>query len=135
MNPKALSIYLLVKSGWEVYIPISLESNVVLKDADGRYFTALSLSGYMNDTKNPCGRIPINILERHIDYLLFSEPNSHRAWLIPVIDVCEFQVIRLGKRYEQYELGRLEQSKDIEDKSVLRARSAKIAQSLKDSLS
>ncbi len=135
MNPKALSIYLLVKSGWEVYIPISLDPTIVLKDSEGRYFSALSLLGYIQDTKNPCGRIPINILDRHIDYLLFSEPNSERAWLIPVIDVCGVRTIRLGIRYKQYELGVLEQDEDIEDKGVLKARSVRLAQSLKDSLS
>lgn len=133
MDAKALTISKLLQSNWGVFVPVSGGRIFIVYRPDVGCKFCVALSASSSPNRASVGRVPTSGLESFVDYIAYGDTVSERAWLIPAQDISSFQAVRLGKRYDCYELAVVSRV-ESEDDAALKASSAKIAQELKDSL-
>ena len=106
MNSQSLAITKLTAAGYQVWFPLSSKSVLIIcKDSDNTFLERCFVSKASPDRDRcPVGRIPTSGLSVDADYLLFADTDNLRCWLIPRADVCAFNSIRIGRRYDTYEL-------------------------------
>lgn len=105
MNSQSLAISKLILAEWSVYLPIS-NNGLLIIDRDNRHLsTCFIVKATADRSRCPIGRVPKAGISVDADFLLFSDTDNDRCWLIPRADVSAFNSVRLGQRYNSYELG------------------------------
>jgi len=108
INILGLSIEALSKNGYVVYIPLhdfQPQRIVAVKmKASIRANQAYNLCALMKPHKPEIGSPTLRIPKHPdtYDYILGVDTDSEKVWMIPIEDVLNMSVIRLGERYNNY---------------------------------
>ena len=91
----------MIEAGYNLFLPLDNRSELVMECPNGQLLRCFLQNASIDKNRSPIARIPEEAFDRGLFLAIYDKP-TNSVWLIPPDQLESRQILRLGRKYEEF---------------------------------